>query len=729
MQDIEAVKKRIESDNNELQAALSELSSTIDKSKEVVYNKLPQGGISAPIRELLNYMGVQADKVPEEISDSVLQLDYLLSPSGIKRRRVELTGEWWKDSTGALLGSTIEGEPVALLPRGLWGYKYYDQEKNKRVRVNKENSKSLSGDAFCFYHALPAKKINLFDLFKFMLKGITRSDLLLILGISLLVSLLGMLTPYINKQIFDSVIPSGTRTDIFPVAGLLIGAAIGTASFQITRSLFLMKIRDKINILVQSAIMSRIFALPTSFYKNFSAGELSGRVMSISMLSDLLSDTVIATGLTVLFSFVYIFQMASYAPSLLLPGLLMLLLMLIYTISLNLVQQRLSNKQLKASVKMNGLLYGLFGGIQKVKLAGAEKRAFAKWATAYKKQVKLIYIPPRLLRMDGAISGALIFGGTILLYYTTGLSQVSISDFIAFNMSYTAVSGAIMSLAEVMVSLSKVKPILEMVKPILEEVQEYDSSKLQVSSIAGNIELSNVSFQYTKEGPIILNNLNLQIDPGEYIAIVGSSGSGKSTLMRLLLGFEKPDSGAVYYDGNDLNDLDVRSVRQRIGTCLQNGSLFAGDIFANIIINAPWSTMEDAWSAAAMAGLDEDIKAMPMGMHTVISEGSGSISGGQRQRILIARALVGKPQVLFFDEATSALDNLTQRMVSDSLDSLCCTRLVIAHRLSTVINCDRIIVLDKGRVVEDGSYEVLMKQRGLFYDLAIRQISETDELN
>lgn len=729
MQDIESVKKRINSDNNELQVALSDLSSAIDKSNEVVYNKFSLGGISAPIRELLNYLGVQAEKVPEEISDSAAQLDYLLSPSGIKRRRVELTGEWWKDSTGALLGSTIEGEPVALLPRGLWGYKYYDQEKNKRVRVNKENSKNLSEDAFCFYYALPAKKINLFDLFKFMLKGITRSDLLLILGISLLVSLLGMFTPYINKQIFDSVIPSGTRTDIFPVAGLLVGAAIGTATFQITRSLFLMKIRDKINILVQSAIMSRIFALPTSFYKNFTAGELSGRVMSISMLSDLLSDTVIATGLTVLFSFVYIFQMGSYAPGLLLPGLLMLLLMLIYTISLNLVQQRLSNKQLKESVKMNGLLYGLFGGIQKVKLAGAEKRAFAKWATAYKKQAKLTYIPPRLLRMDEAISGALIFGGMILLYYSTGLSQISTSDFIAFNMSYTAVSGAIMSLAGVMVSLSKVKPILEMVKPILEEVQEYDSSKQQVSSLTGNIELSNVNFQYTKDGPVILNSLNLQINPGEYVAIVGSSGSGKSTLMRLLLGFEKPDSGAVYYDGNDLNDLDVRSVRQKIGTCLQNGSLFSGDIFSNIIINAPLSTMEDAWSAAAMAGLDDDIKMMPMGMHTVISEGSGSISGGQRQRILIARALVGKPQVLFFDEATSALDNLTQKMVSDSLASLRCTRLVIAHRLSTVINCDRILVLDKGRVVEEGSYEELMKQRGLFYDLAIRQISEPDKLS
>jgi ABC-type bacteriocin/lantibiotic exporter with double-glycine peptidase domain len=262
-----------------------------------------------------------------------------------------------------------------------------------------------------------------------------------------------------------------------------------------------------------------------------------------------------------------------------------------------------------------------------------------------------------------------------------------------------------------------------MVKPIFDAVPETDESKKIVTSISGNIELSNITFRYTEGGPIILDNINLKTNPGDYIAIVGRSGCGKSTLLRVLLGFEKPQAGAVYYDGYDLETLDVRSVRQCFGVALQNGKLFSGDIFSNIIITAPWSTLDDAWRAARMAGIEADIKAMPMGMHTMISEGSGGISGGQRQRLLIARALVSNPKTLLFDEATSALDNITQKHVTDSLSELGCTRIVIAHRLSTVKNCDRIIVMDKGKIAEEGNFDELMEKKGLFYEFAQRQVS------
>jgi len=272
-------------------------------------------------------------------------------------------------------------------------------------------------------------------------------------------------------------------------------------------------------------------------------------------------------------------------------------------------------------------------------------------------------------------------------------------------------------------TMANVKPLFKLVQPIFEAVPETGAGKKQVVSLSGRIEVSNVTFRYTKDGPIVLNNISLRIEPGEYVAIVGRSGCGKSTLMRILLGFEKPESGAVYYDGYDLETLDLRSVRQCIGVDLQDGKLFSGDIFSNIIITAPWSTLEQAWEAARLAGLEEDIKAMPMGMHTLISEGSGGISGGQKQRILIARALVSKPKIILFDEATSALDNITQKHVATSLASLGCTRVVIAHRLSTVKECDRILVMDGGRIVEEGSYEELMARKGLFYELAARQIT------
>jgi len=219
-----------------------------------------------------------------------------------------------------------------------------------------------------------------------------------------------------------------------------------------------------------------------------------------------------------------------------------------------------------------------------------------------------------------------------------------------------------------------------------------------------------------------LDNLSLKVRSGEYLGVVGKTGCGKSTLIRVLLGFEEPETGAVYYDGHDLASLDLQSVRRQIGVCLQNGKLFPGDIFSNIIITAPWKTLEDAWEAASLAGIAEDIKAMPMNMHTMISEGSGGISGGQRQRLLIARALVSKPRLVFFDEATSALDNITQKHVAESLAALKCTRVVIAHRLSTIRNCDRIIVLDQGRIVEEGSYDNLVANQGPFYELTQRQI-------
>ena len=263
-----------------------------------------------------------------------------------------------------------------------------------------------------------------------------------------------------------------------------------------------------------------------------------------------------------------------------------------------------------------------------------------------------------------------------------------------------------------------------MIKPVMEQEPENGAGKKIPLSLSGDIEISNLSFKYEEKGPTILDNINLKIKKGEYVAIVGKTGCGKSTLMRLLLGFETPNKGAIYYDGRDLAKLDLRSVRQKIGVVMQNGSLFPGDIFSNIIITAPWKTMDDAWEAAEMAGVYDDIKAMPMGMHTLISEGSGGISGGQKQRIMIARAVINRPQVLFFDEATSALDNITQNHVAKSIEKLNSTRLVIAHRLSTIKNCDRILVMDGGKIVEEGTYDELMRQKGMFYDLAIRQVVE-----
>ena len=364
---------------------------------------------------------------------------------------------------------------------------------------------------------------------------------------------------------------------------------------------------------------------------------------------------------------------------------------------------RLSKRQMELSSKMSGMTYQFLTGVQKIKLSGSETRAFSRWLNHYTKEAALSYNPPKFILFNGVISSAISLIGTIVMYFFAVQSNVSVADYTAFNAAYGMLSGALMSVANIALTTARIEPILEMAKPIMETQPEVSEGKQLITKISGDIELSHVSFRYEDNSPLVVDDLSLKIRPGQYVAIVGKTGCGKSTLLRLLLGFEKPQKGAVYYDGKDIETVDLRSLRKKIGVVTQNGKLFQGDIYSNIVISAPYLSVDDAWKAAEIADIADDIRRMPMGMHTIISEGAGGISGGQKQRLMIARAVAPDPKILMFDEATSALDNITQKKVSEALDSLKCTRIVIAHRLSTIKQCDRIIVLDGGKIIEDGT--------------------------
>ena len=373
------------------------------------------------------------------------------------------------------------------------------------------------------------------------------------------------------------------------------------------------------------------------------------------------------------------------------------------------------------SSKLYGLVLVLLRGIQKIKLCGAEKRAFAKWAKMYKNYADAEYNPSFLVKVIPAINKVIPMASNVILCYVAGVNNVFQTNYYSFMLSFSIISGAILAVSKFAKDFSEIKPLIDLVSPILRTIPECSESKKVIKKLNGSIELNQVSFRYSRTSKLILDNISLKISAGQYVAIVGRTGCGKSTLMRLLLGFEKPQKGVIYYDGQDMDKIDLKSLRRNIGSVMQNGRLMQGDVFSNIVAAAPWLKLDDAWSAATLAGVDEEIKEMPMGMFTIISEGSGGLSGGQKQRIMIARALAPNPKVLFFDEATSALDNITQKKISDALGNLNKTRIVIAHRLSTIKNCDRIIVLHEGKIVEDGKYDDLLANGGYFAKLVERQ--------
>lgn len=718
----EQIKDRIRYDEEGFQNAFAQLSSVV-LGQSVISAALNSDRLKTKnaIEEILKYYNIEPVELPEEVEDMNDQLEYLLRPTGIMRRVVKLQGNWWRDAIGPMLGQTRSGDVVALIPVGLAGYEFFDYEKGERVRLSRKTREKLQEEAFCFYRPLPLKTLGLTDLLHYIVGTLSHVDILIVALASLGVSLLGLFTPYITKLIFERVIPAGEAGLLLPVALVLVGVTISSILIEITKTLLIARVQTKINIPVEAAAMSRLLLLPAVFFKEYNAGELSSRISAIMQLCEMLANTFLSTGLTAIFSFIYIFQIISFAPALVAPALLVILVQLMVVVMTSLIQLNLTRRQMKLGAKLNGLTFASFSGVQKIKLAGAERRVFARWANAYKQQADLSYNPPLLIKIQPVIAGVISLAGTVVIYYSAAAASVSVADYMAFSASFGLVSGAIMALANVTTIFANIKPLMEMVEPILKAVPEVGENKQIMTRLSGNIELNNVSFRYNEEMPLVLDDISLKIKAGQYVAIVGKTGCGKSTLMRLLLGFETPQRGAIYYDGRDIARLDLRSLRQNIGAVTQDGRLFSGDIFSNIVISAPWLSRDDAWEASQLAGIADDIRAMPMGMHTMISEGSGGISGGQRQRLMIARAIVPKPRILMFDEATSALDNITQKQISEALNLLKSTRIVIAHRLSTIRHCDRIIVLENGKITEDGSYDELIQKGGYFAELVERQ--------
>lgn len=651
-------------------------------------------------------------------------LEAIARASRMRVRQVLLKGRWWRTDNGPLLAFRAEERaPVALLQTSPNQYTLIDPADGMRVGVSEQIAESLAPVAVQLYRPLPAYPLGGRELLRFCMPA-ARRDLLALLVLSLLGALLALLPPLAIEYLVQTLIPAGQRSEVVLAGMALAAAAIAAALFEGARNMALLRLEGRIDVQLQAAIWDRLLSLPPAFFRDYQPGDLGNRALSISAMRQTLSTTALNTVLSGVFSLSSIALLFRYDATLALTvlGALMLFALVVGLAGLVLLgyQRRLRTQQ----GELAGLVLGLVLALAKLRVAGAERRAFQRWTTLFVGQAQLAYRLGRvgnLLRLWYGVFPLLV---TLLVYTLAapgGTPRLPIASFLAFTAALAQVLAAVTSLSSRLLHATSAVPDYERATPILKATPEIDEHGQHPGVLHGAIALKEVSFRYGADGPLILDNISLDIPAGACVALVGPSGSGKSTLLRLLLGFERPTAGQVCYDGHDLRTLDVREVRRQLGVVLQNGGLASDDLLRNIIGSAPLSP-DDAWEAARLVGLDGDIAQMPMGMYTLVDEGGNTLSGGQRQRVLLARAMVRRPPIMLLDEATSALDNVGQQLVTESLSRIKATRVIIAHRLSTIMDADRIYVLVGGRLVQQGSYAELIQQEGPFSVLARRQL-------
>jgi NHLM bacteriocin system ABC transporter ATP-binding protein len=661
--------------------------------------------------------------------------------SQIRTRRITLENNWWQKEHGPLLAYTkVENHPVALLPTSGSRYLLFNPVLGTRIPVNKTIAATLAAQGYTFYRPLPRVVKKVLELFRFSIKGYEK-DIIHLVAVGIIGTLLGMVVPQGMRILIDNAIPDSDELLIWQLGLAMFALAFGQSAFSMSQGIISLRVESAADSTLQPAIWDRLLRLSPSFFREYSAGDLANRALTVSAIRQKISSGVQRTLLSALFALLNLALMLIYNWQLALVGIAISFVAAFITLIFGAIIVSQSRIQQEIDGELSGLVVQLINGVAKLRVAMAENQAFATWAEKYSQRIHLKAIFQQI--NDGIsvfnevlplISAALLYWFAITFMEMAQAKQLmegasngnpsiimTAGSFLAFYTAFGIFLKGVIDLSNTLTDIVDIVPMWERANPILNAQPEYNPDKADSGNLQGYVALDKISFSYHEGGSLVLNNISLHANPGEFIAIIGPSGSGKSTIMRLLLGFETPTAGKVSYDGKDLAELDLQSVRRQLGVVLQNGRINSGSIFLNITAGA-LITQEEAWEAARRAGFAEDIEQMPMGMHTVISEGGTNISGGQRQRLLIARALVLKPKIILLDEATSALDNRIQEVVTDSLNKLQATRIVIAHRLSTIRNANRIYLVADGEISQVGTFDELLGQEGLFARLVTRQM-------
>ena len=681
-------------------------------------------GLAGACQAIADALGEKIDISRAPISSSITELDRFLQSLHLRYRQVTLKNEWYREDCGPLLGFLKEGMmPVALIPSSDRGYDLFDPRNGDLISVDMYVEERLDTRAFILYRPFPPGEITRDKLFEFAIHGMW-GDIGIIAFVGLVTALLGLMTPLLTSYLINDIIPTSSHPLLVQVVFALFFAAIFNTLFKLASGFSLLRIEGKGSNSVQNAIWDRVLSLPASFFRKYSAGDLGNRMDGVDSIRRALSNTVVSSLLAFIFGFVNLCLIFYYSWQLAFVAFLLAAISTIVDFGVALFQLNFTRGSYNLRGKIAGRLFEIINGLSKWKSTAAEKRAFRRWEELFFAKKKLDKYAGYTQAVSSSFKEGFPVFSTLVnfgIFYFFFQKSLNTGDFIGYNSAFTQLLTALLGASSSAVTLINIIPTYERMKPLLSEPVEENFRAMDPGTLTGNVQLSNVSFSYSKGSPLILKKVSLDIKPGEFVAIVGPSGCGKSTIVRLLLGFETPISGAVLYDGQDLKSLNIHAVRRQLGVVLQNDRIFSGDILHNIIGTHP-RTIDEAWIAAERACIKSEIESLPMGMHTYVSDTGSGFSGGQLQRLIIARALVNNPPILIFDEATSALDDVSQATVSENLRAMNIARIVIAQRLTTIQKADRILVLHHGVFEEQGTYEELIHANGIFAQLVAREM-------